>query len=113
MSAKPPILPLKPIAGLTSSTKPQVPSSSPVKEVAASPSANTNTTSSTGDVLLESREFMLGVVPRRHLMKLFERTDPAQFFPFLAQCSCGFEARTKEEVSIRSAASQHIKAHSV
>lgn len=95
-----------PVKGLA----PKVPPTSPVKEAPKPPEP---VVSATGDVLLESKEFILGVVPQRHVLNLFHRTDPSQFFPFLAQCSCGFEARYKSELQIRKAADDHIRKHSV
>jgi hypothetical protein len=66
-----------------------------------------------GDVVLETQEFMLGAVPQRHAISIIERTDPSQFYRFLMKCSCGGEARSRTEGDIRKAADSHVKARNL
>jgi hypothetical protein len=55
----------------------------------------------TGDVLIET----LGKRP--HEVKVIERKDPSQLYPFLAECTCGYQARQLTKDMIHRYAERH------
>lgn len=74
--------------------------------VAAAPKVNTPITypykRPDGDIVLFHREVVLGkAVPKKHVCELVNKREATQVYPYLVDCSCGFQARcyTQDEAT--------------
>jgi hypothetical protein len=56
-----------------------------------------------GDILLDVRE-----QPPLHSVRMIQRTDPSQRFPFLMDCKCGSQARVYTKQALEEATQGHL-----
>jgi hypothetical protein len=62
----------------------------------------------TRKLVSEKETIVTAPVPKKHAVKVWEQNDTNQLYPFLTECSCGFQARSFTKEAAKQAEEQHI-----
>jgi hypothetical protein len=60
-------------------------------------------------VVFEQENTVTAPIPKKHNIKVLKLADPAQLYPFLTECTCGFQGRNYTVDQAKQAAANHIE----